>query len=129
MKQTVNLMMMMMMVLPLGLFHTSSFPRDLHAERESGKMLEASGFRNVYHEHEGLILIGVVNKWYVLFWVNSMANSIPENIICLLDLDVMIHQVVDQVKDLNYGIWGIKDHVSERNESPFCHDIRTSKLP
>ena len=125
MKQTVNLMMMMMMVLPLGLFHTSSFSRDLHAERERERaaMLEGRGFRNVYHEV--LILIGVVNKWYILFWVNSMANSIPENITCLLDLEVMIHQVVDQVKDLNYGIWGIKDHVSERNESPFCHDKRT----
>ena len=126
MKQTVNLMMMMMVLL-LGLFHTSSFSRDLHAERkrerERAAMLEGRGFRNVYHEV--LILIGVVNKWYILFWVNSMANSIPENITCLLDLEVMIHQVVDQVKDLNYGIWGIKDHVSERNESPFCHDKRT----
>lgn len=82
MKQTVNLMMMMMMVLPLGLFHTSSFSRDLHAERERERaaMLEGRGFRNVYHEV--LILIGVVNKWYILFWVNSMANSIPENITC-----------------------------------------------
>lgn len=81
MKQTVNLMMMMM-VLPLGLFHTSSFSRDLHAERERERaaMLEGRGFRNVYHEV--LILIGVVNKWYILFWVNSMANSIPENITC-----------------------------------------------
>ena len=84
MKQTVNLMMMM--VLPLGLFHTSSFPRDLHVERERERereraaMLEGRGFRNVYHEV--LILIGVVNKWYILFWVNSMANSIPENITC-----------------------------------------------
>ena len=54
-----------------------------------------------------------------------MANYIPENITCQLDLEVMIRQVVDQVKDLNYGIWRIKDHVSERNESPFGRDIRT----
>lgn len=71
---------MMMMVSPLGLFHKSSFSRDLHAEREREAMLEGRGFRNVYHEV--LILIGAVNKWYILFWVNSMANTIPENITC-----------------------------------------------
>ena len=49
-------------------------------ERERAAMLEGRGFRNVYHEV--LFLIGVVNKWYILFWVNSMANSIPENITC-----------------------------------------------
>ena len=52
----------------------------MQRERERAAMLEGRGFRNVYHEV--LILIGFVKKWYILFWVNSMANSIPENITC-----------------------------------------------